>query len=90
MTLNFLTPSEIQGPGIAFASYGVLGKSCPNYFQMSLPNPYQQLWNICTCLGEGIILLNQNLFFQCSVYETGPLRLGHLMWSKLHLFFSCI
>lgn len=86
LTLSFPSPSEIQGPGIGFASYWVLGKSCPNCFQMSLPHPYQQLWTICTCLGEGIILLNQNLFFQCSPYETGPLKLGHLMWSKLHLF----
>lgn len=62
LTLNFPIPSEIQGPGIGLAFYCKLGRSCPNCFQTS-SWPIQQLQDMCTCLGEGLILLNQNLSF---------------------------
>ena len=90
LTLTFPSPSETKGPGTGSASYWVLGTSHPNCFQTS-PLTHTSYSPTCALLlGRGVIFLYQNLFFQCSGYETGLWKLGHLMWSKAHLFFSCI
>ena len=90
LTLNFPSTSEMQGPGIGFASYWVLGKFCPDCFQMSSwPTP-ATLGHMHLFGGGRNLLKSESVYFKPSMSETDLLKLEHLMWSNSHCLFLCI